>query len=442
MADTADPAGMADLANPWTAWPAGVDPKALSRKLSRAHDEFVSSGLTGSPVRTVVADSWRRCVELGLDPEHTMAPLLLLADDLEATRADHPLSAVMPLIRRLLVDDAAQDGLLVAVSDAAGRLLWVEGEHRLRAQAEGMHFVAGASWAERDAGTNAPGTALAIDHSVQIFAAEHLSRDVVPWSCSAAPIHDPDTGAILGVLDLTGGDDVAAPRALSLVKATVAAAEGELKLLRLGRLAGDQARSSGSRSAAYSRLDVLGVHTGTLRHPTGTTRLSLRHSEILLLLSQADDGLTADEVAVQLHARESAPVTVRAELSRLRQVLGGLHMKSRPYRLPDGLRTDADLVREHLRNGQPGAAVAAYRGPVLPASEAPGIVQLRQDLHSEVRSALLAAGDPDALLRMADTPHGRLDFELWATALDTLPAGSPRRAQIRAHLSRLTDELR
>jgi hypothetical protein len=442
MADRAD---RADRANPWTAWPAGADPKALSRKLSLAHDRFVSSGRTTSQVRTVVADSWRRCVDSGLDPEHALAPLRLLDDELEATRTDHPLAAVMPLIRRLLVEDAAQDGMLVAVSDAAGRLLWVEGEHRLRSQAESMHFMAGASWAEPDAGTNAPGTALALDHSVQIFAAEHLARDVVPWSCSAAPIHDPGTGAILGVLDLTGGDDVAAPRALSLVKATVAAAESELQLLRLGRTLPDRAAPAtpATRSTpAYTRLEVLGVHTGTLRHPTGTTRLSLRHSEILLLLSQAGDGMTADEVAVQLHSRESAPVTVRAELSRLRQVLGGFRMQSRPYRLPGGLATDVDLVRQHLRTGQPGRAVAAYQGPVLPASEAPGIVQLRNDLHGDLRAALLAAGDPDALLRMADTPHGRLDVDLWAAALATLPPGSPRSAQIQAHLQRLGDELR
>ncbi len=216
----------AHLVNPWSAWPAGADPRALSRTLSVAHDQFVSSGRAPAQVRSLVAESWRRCVELGLDPEHALAPLLLLDDELESLRDAHPLSAVMPLIRRLLVEDATHDGMLVAVSDAAGRLLWVEGEHRLRTMAEDMHFMAGASWAEGDAGTNAPGTALALDHSVQIFAAEHLARDVVPWSCSAAPIHDPDTGAILGVLDLTGGDDVAAPRALSLVKATVAAGRG------------------------------------------------------------------------------------------------------------------------------------------------------------------------------------------------------------------------
>ena len=90
-----------------------------------------------------------------------------------------------------------------------------------------MNFVPGADWSEASAGTNAPGTALALDRPVQIFGAEHLARQVTPWSCSAAPIHDPDNGAMLGVLDVTGGNDVATPQSLTLVRATVAAVEAE-----------------------------------------------------------------------------------------------------------------------------------------------------------------------------------------------------------------------
>ena len=61
-----------------------------------------------------------------------------------------------------------------------------------------MHFVCGADWSEQGAGTNALGTAIAVDHPVQIFSAEHFNRIVHPWQCSGAPIHDPATGEILG----------------------------------------------------------------------------------------------------------------------------------------------------------------------------------------------------------------------------------------------------
>jgi transcriptional regulator of acetoin/glycerol metabolism len=114
-----------------------------------------------------------------------------------------------------------------------GVLLWVEGAHALRSNAEAMNFVEGARWSEDCAGTNAPGTALALDRPVQVFAAEHFSRIVQPWTCSAAPIHDPVTGESSRIIDLTGGYQIGSPHARALVQATVAAAESELRLLAL-----------------------------------------------------------------------------------------------------------------------------------------------------------------------------------------------------------------
>ncbi|MGL1213361.1 sigma-54-dependent Fis family transcriptional regulator, partial [Vibrio parahaemolyticus] len=76
---------------------------------------------------------------------------------------------------------------------SAGRLLWVEGDRHLRTRTGDMGFVAGANWSEEVVGTSAPGTALTLDRSVQIRGAEHFNRFVQPWSCTAAPVHDPET---------------------------------------------------------------------------------------------------------------------------------------------------------------------------------------------------------------------------------------------------------
>jgi hypothetical protein len=423
------------VANPWLAWPLGSDPSELSRSISVAHDEFLASGSADAAVRAVVAQSWQRCLRDGIDPERALAPVHLAGSDLSAHRDGHPLARVMPVIRKLLVDDATDAGLLVAVSDAAGRLLWVEGDLQLRARAEGMHFAPGANWSEGFVGTNAPGTALALDHAVQIFGAEHLSRAVTAWSCSAAPIHDPDTGAVLGALDLTGGDAVASPNTLSLVRATVAAVESELRLLSL------TGYPSGGQTPAVATLSVLGRHSGLLRHAHGETRLSLRHSELLTLLAAHPEGMTADDLAIRLHERESALVTVRAEMSRLRPLLGGLRLESRPYRLIEAVVTDADQVRSHLRGGEYPRAVELYKGPLLPQSQAPGIARLRDHLHAEMRAVLVASGDADALLRFADTEHGRFDHDLWSAAARALTSRSPRRDQVLAHLRRLDHEL-
>ncbi len=433
------PAGPPNAQSSWLAWPAGTDPDVLSRTIMLAHDDFLANGRADGAVRSLVAQSWARCLSEGVDPEYSLAPVDLVGAELQSHRDEHPLAQVMPVIRRLLVEDATDAGLLVAVSDAAGRLLWVEGDSRLRTLAEHMNFAAGANWSESSAGTNAPGTALALDHAVQIFGAEHLSRFATPWSCSAAPIHDPDTGAVLGSLDLTGGDAVASPYTLSLVRAAVAAVESELRVFSLTGQRGQRPRSAAR--APRTSLELLGRSSGLLRHPDGETRLSLRHSEVLTLLASYPDGLSASQLASNLNERESARVTVRAEMSRLRALLGDVRLESRPYRLVDPLETDAAKVNEHLDHARYRQAAALYRGPLLPQSEAPGVVRLREDLHGRLRAALIGLGEPDGLLRFADTDHGRDDLDVWTAALRALPVGSPRHAQVLAHVTRLEAEL-
>ena len=68
-----------------------------------------------------------------------------------------------------------------------------------------------------------PNPWLALDPS-----ADHFSRPVQRWTCAAAPIHDPATGRLLGAIDVTGGDHLANPHSLALVRATALAAEAYL----------------------------------------------------------------------------------------------------------------------------------------------------------------------------------------------------------------------
>lgn len=423
--------------NTGLAMPPGSDPIQLGRYLHHAHDTFVQTGGTDAEVRQVVVDSWRRSLGSGLDPEYSMPAVPFAADQLTDYRAEHPLAAAMPVIRRLLITDAEEAGLLVAVSDAAGRLLWVEGCPDLRSRAEDMHFMPGADWSESSAGTNAPGTALAVGQPVQIFGPEHLVRQVTPWSCTAAPIREPDTGAILGVLDVTGGAEVAQPQTLALVRATVAAVEAELRIGRL-RTPGQRSRSTPRESA---ELEVLGHRVARLSFDRTSTQLSLRHSELVLLLVEADEGLSGAELAVAMSEDDHAEVTIRAELSRLRPQLGPVRLGSRPYRL-SAVRSDVDALRDDLAAGRLRRAVGRYRGPILPTSTAPGVVEIRESLHRGLRARLLAAGDPDALLAFADTAYGHRDLGIWAAALAALPAGSPRRDDVASYVAALDRELR
>ena len=206
------------------------------------------------PVRPLVEESWRRSLAQGMDPETSRAPV-----QLHRRLAGRP--ARRPPARDGHAGDPPAAGRGRGRRRPAGRR-----QRRRRAACSGSRASTACArrpppctssrapaGARRDAGTNAPGTALALDQPVQIFAAEHLSRLATSWSCSAAPIHDPDTGAVLGALDLTGGDEVAAPRALTLVRATVAAVEAELRLQRLrrpDRTPAQRRSASGSRCSA------------------------------------------------------------------------------------------------------------------------------------------------------------------------------------------------
>jgi len=327
-----------------------------------------------------------------------------------------------------------------------GRLLWVEGHAGVLRKAEAMNFVPGASWDEGHAGTNAPGVATAVDHAVQIFAAEHYSSLVQPWTCAAAPIHDPRTGALLGAVDITGGDHLASPQSLALVQATARAAEAQLSatlpplgpvLITMAGSAPDPRQATAERAA----LQALGRDEALLNVDSQSFRLGRRHSEIVVLLARHDEGLTGDQLCLELYGERTVnPVTLRAELSRLRHLLGPQVLDSRPYRLRVPIEADFLEVSQALERGAVAEAVRAYRGPLLPESDAPGVARMRDRLANQMRAALLMRRDPELLDVWTRTAWGDDDLHVWEALLGSLPESSPRRALAAARVGQLRRE--
>lgn len=419
--------------NPWVAVRPGEDIDVLARRMTTAHQSFVDDRSSSDTVRSVVLDSWMRSRTKGVDPDGVDDSLAMSGSELERYRDGHPMSIIRPVIRKLLVEDAADTGLLVAISDADGRLLWVEGDSAAKDRALSMHFAEGVDWSEESKGTNAPGTALAVDHCVQIFAAEHFSRSVHDWSCSAAPVHHPTSGQILGAIDITGGPRVAVPEVLSLIRATVAAAESELRvhLMNSPKSLGDTA----------PRLEVLGSGRPGLVRSTGRLSLSQRHAEILLLLADHPEGLSSDHLAVLLDEHELDSVTIRAEMSRLRKAFGSAGLASRPYRLVGELSSDVGDIRRALDRGDVEAALRIYTGPVLPGSSSPGIEEIREELRSRVQAALLRVGDPVLLAQWTSSIHGRTDVIAWEAYRATLSRDSALYGQVDARIDLLDRQL-
>ena len=179
-------------------------------------------------MRELVAESWRISVQAGVTVDRSDPPIVVEGAALVGYREAHPLSRVFPLLYDVLGRAAEECDSVMAVGDAHGRLLWVCGRPGVITRAEQINFVEGAAWDEAHAGTNAPGTALRLDRPLQILANEHFSRPVQKWTCAAAPIHDPVTQSILGIVDVTGGEKVASPQTLAMVRAAARMAEAEL----------------------------------------------------------------------------------------------------------------------------------------------------------------------------------------------------------------------
>lgn len=355
----------------------------------------------------------------------------------------------MDMIRALLTPGDSEDtGVIIAVGDQAGRLLWIEGDHELRSLTEDMGFVEGANWSEEAIGTSAPGTALALGESVQIRGAEHYNRLVHPWSCSAAPVRDPETQRVIGVIDITGGDEVISPQARMLVDATARAVESEMLVSRLRRRVESPRPATPvhtGKGTVRGILHVLGRDRARLETETEfgerVIELSARHAAIMLMLAVHRQGLSAERLAELVYGEGGTPETLRPEMVRLRKALertaSGLIPESRPYRLPMLLETDAQDVLSLLDRGAHRVALTAYRGPVLPESTSPGVEEVRQTVRSALREVMFSEASLDVLLAYAEIPEGQNDIEVLRLALEMLPARSPKRAGLVTRIERL-----
>jgi hypothetical protein len=214
------------------------DPTAHAHLLHQVFEAVLSGDRSPVAPRTLVSESWRRSLAARVDPDRRTPPVAVHEADVPQRRAAHPLNAVMPLLRSTLVSIADEAMHVMLVTDADGVILWREGAAAVVSTAHEVGLIPGTRWSEDAMGTNAMGTTLAVDAPVTIHSAEHLVRTYHAWTCAAAPVHDPDTGAILGAIDISGPLHTVHPAMKQLVSATAQLAEHQLRV----RLAIDDER--------------------------------------------------------------------------------------------------------------------------------------------------------------------------------------------------------
>src|SRR5699024_311630 len=363
-----------------------------------------------------------------------------------------------------------------------------DGASTMRTRAEDIGFSPGTDWSEASMGTSAPGTALSTGAPAQVAGAEHFSQNVHDFYCSAIPLRHPSggilgmlditgsatalstgapvpvagaehvsqtvhdfycsaiplrhpSGGILGMLDITGSATAVTPLALAMLRNTAQAIE---QFWATHIFPSTSHAEPTNPLQATALLEVASGRTARL----GKARLSMRHAEILTLLDWHRTGLSATQLAYDLFG-ELAPdqlrarlTTVRAEISRLRKLLDKSHhpiaLHSQPYRLDTTVPTDAAAAMNALHRGDITSALRFAPADVLPASEAPGIADIRPQMSVTLREAVLADATAEHLCAYLRRNQAASDVEAWMLALKILPPSSPRRAVATATLQRLT----
>lgn len=378
----------------------GTDLGAHARLLRVAHDAVLSGDRPAHAPRDLVVRSWRRVLAHGLDADAATVRDPLPLVEVERRRRASPIGTVIDDLRHVLTSVADASTFLMVVTDGDGVVLWREGSARVRMQADRLGFAEGAVWTEQAVGTNAIGTALAEAAPVELFSAEHFENAQIPWYCSAWPMHDPRTGDLLGVVDVSGPAMTLHPAIRMLVESAVRLAEARLADLHRAHL--EQIRrqaepllvGAGGPLLVVDDLGWVAHHSGVAHRPrieaphpdrpvavpglgvclperlsdgwlvrpqgaagvvrarldetagalvvesgddTWRTPLTRRHVELLRLVASAGPGgVGAGELSTALYGDSAHVVTVRAEMSRLRRRIGAL-LETAPYRVAAGV---------------------------------------------------------------------------------------------------------
>lgn len=381
----------------------------------RAWTTFVERGDGAeSVVRPEILTSWTRS-DAAISPDLTEAPL---ADESETASIwrDSPLQTAVERVEADLRRTAEDGDLVVAVTDPDTRILWTYGGRVMRRSAESVNFVAGGRWDDESVGTNALDLANRLDEPAMVFSAEHYASIVHNWVCWAAPVHDPLTGATLGVLDLSTTWDRTHPIGLATARVMARLIESALPRSRQHLQRADETFDPG--------LVMTLLGTAETRLDGQRLLLNRRQTEILALLALHPEGLSLDQLHALVYGDEAVTFsTLKAEVSHLRHILGG-QLSSRPYRLLMPVATDVDLVLSLLRRGEVGRAVEAYGGDLMPGTNSPALTELAEYVAVALREALLADPQPDAVVRYSElAPY---DTEVVEVCLARLRAAGGR----------------
>jgi sigma-54 dependent transcriptional regulator, acetoin dehydrogenase operon transcriptional activator AcoR len=210
-------------------------------EVARAGFLVTGSANEGS-VSNLVAASWRRSLTAGVDAGSLQAAY---HDDIDTS--SKLVRCSQPIIERLS-EEAADIPVSFVLTDSKARVLTrVDTSRTIGLLLDNVSLAPGFDYAEGRVGTNGVGTVFESGQSIHIVGPEHFHEQLQPFSCAGAPIRDPISGRIEGVLDITCLAEVANPLMHSLARSAVQNIQRNLLL--------DRSQSQQALFEAFVRAD-------------------------------------------------------------------------------------------------------------------------------------------------------------------------------------------
>jgi len=201
----------------------GFDP-ALKANEAINNSGTVPSGLLPSAIEM----SWERCLGYGLDNDQPSEfdPLgrVLLIEEMEKSR--HLLTHAQPVMD-VLFEQIVDTQNVVVLANNAGYILHSCGDPEFLTRAEKVALAPGVEWSEANRGTNAIGTAIAMEAPVVVDGSQHFLAANRFLTCSASPIYDP-YGHLTGILDVSGDHRSSNRHTMALVRMSVQMIENRM----------------------------------------------------------------------------------------------------------------------------------------------------------------------------------------------------------------------
>ncbi|MFF4758489.1 SpoIIE family protein phosphatase [Streptomyces sp. NPDC001292] len=364
-----------------------------ARRLEEARLKFLSGEPVDLAVRSAVLFSWQRCRVRGIAADHVSIPYFANMD-----QEDSLLPIAGPALDRLQARLSGMDAVIALCNPEAQVLERRVGIPSLSRLLEALQVEPGFGWSEGAVGTNGIGTALADRRPAFIRGSEHFADINRNFACAAAPVRDPLSGRVRGVINVSSISDLGDPAMLALARETVDnierlllddIEEHERSLLRAFLRA--QRRTAGGATARLLASDVV-----------STAGEPLHRGDLEVLRKAAAELISAGRTVVV----EVALARGRTAALRSRPVEGATGALT--GFVVEALRADGALQR--LEPMSPQVAETTPRPISVPARPAPAhVCPFTGERQGAAEGRLVAVGEP-GIGRLAVRARQRLEL--------------------------------